>query len=92
MNVRRVLMVGALGVVVVVFWVGIVGFLHELGQLKVQHRQAQTQLEQLERENNEVGRDISYFSEPHNLEKVLRAQLNYKRPGEEMMIVISPRQ
>jgi cell division protein FtsB len=92
MNVRRVLMVGTLGVVVVVFWVGIVGFLRELGQLKSQHRQAQTQLEQLERENGKVGRDISYFSEPHNLEKILRARLNYKRPGEEMIIVVPPRQ
>lgn len=34
--------------------------------------------------------DLTYFAEPENLLKELRARFNYKKPGEKLIIVVSP--
>ncbi len=43
-------------------------------------------------ENSKLEADLKYFSNPANLEKELRARLNYKKPGEELMILIPPKE
>ncbi len=47
-----------------------------------------SQIKPLVDENKNVLADINYFQNPNNLEKEARAQLNYVRPGEKMIIVI----
>lgn len=42
----------------------------------------------LEKENTMLRAEIEYFSKPENLEKEFRARFNYKKPGEEMIIVV----
>lgn len=34
--------------------------------------------------------DLTYFAEPENLLKELRARFNYKKPGEKLIIIVSP--
>lgn len=45
-------------------------------------------LDNLQKENNMLKAEIEYFSNPDNLEKEFRARFNYKKPGEEMIIVV----
>ncbi len=45
----------------------------------------------IERENERLKGDIEYFSNSANLEKELRARFNYKKLGEKMLIIISPK-
>ena len=42
----------------------------------------------LESEQAKLGEDIEYYSDPHNLEKELRARFNYRSPEEKLIIVV----
>lgn len=43
-------------------------------------------------ENLKLQADLEYFQEPENLAKELRSRLNYKKPGEKLIIVVPPKQ
>ncbi|MDP3947809.1 MAG: septum formation initiator family protein [bacterium] len=49
------------------------------------------ELRAMEEENRKLQADISYYANPDNLEKELRARFNYKSPGEELIIVVPKR-
>jgi len=49
------------------------------------------ELRTVEEENTKLQADISYYANPDNLEKELRARFNYKSPGEELIIVVPKR-
>lgn len=42
----------------------------------------------LKEENKELEEKLEYFSKPENLEKELKSMFNYKKPDEQMMIVV----
>lgn len=44
--------------------------------------------EDLEKDNQKIEDDLDYLSDPHNLEKELRARYNYRAPNEKMIIVV----
>ncbi len=44
--------------------------------------------ESINKENASIKEDISYFTDPQNLEKELRGEFNYKKPGEKMIIIV----
>ncbi len=44
----------------------------------------------LVKDNEALRADIKYFSDPHNLEKELRARFNVRLPGEKLIIVVPP--
>ena len=46
------------------------------------------QITSLNNENGNLNSDIEYFSNPENLEKELKSQSNYRKAGEQMIIVI----
>ncbi len=48
---------------------------------------AMEQLEQLQADQIKLTEDIEYYSNPHNLEKLLRANFNYRAPDEKLIIV-----
>lgn len=50
------------------------------------------EMKTLESENERLLGDISYYSDPLNLEKEARAQLNAKAPGETMIVVVPKQQ
>lgn len=50
------------------------------------------ELRSIEEENRALQADISYYANPANLEKELRARFNYKLPGEKLIIVVPKRQ
>ncbi|OGY64391.1 MAG: hypothetical protein A3I89_00415 [Candidatus Harrisonbacteria bacterium RIFCSPLOWO2_02_FULL_41_11] len=42
-------------------------------------------------ENKKLQADLEYFAVPENLEKELRGQFNYKKPGEKLIIAVPPK-
>ena len=54
-------------------------------------KKLQETADSLKRENISLVEKIEYFKNPDNLVKELRAQLNYKKQGENMIIVIPPK-
>lgn len=60
-------------------------------QLSGDLEKTQKQLGSLEEENKKLQADINYFMDPENLAKELKSKFDYKRPGEQMMIIIPQR-
>jgi cell division protein FtsL len=62
--------------------------LKERNQLKTNLDDLNSRLYALTEENANLQSEIEYFSYPENLEKELKSKFNYKKPGEEMMIIV----
>ena len=56
--------------------------------IKGEFKEIQTQYDELRVDNERLGEDIEYLSDPHNLEKELRARFNYRSPNEKLIIVV----
>ena len=76
-----------LAVVIIYLAVQIYLIVKERNQIKERLANMGGSLESLAKENNKIQSEIDYFSRWENLEKELRAQFNYKKPGEKMMII-----
>ena len=50
--------------------------------------EVKTQFNELQANNEQLKMDMEYLSDPHNLEKELRARLNYRSPEEKLIIVV----
>jgi len=61
--------------------------LKEFNQLKNRLNNLNSRLNILLKENDDLRSEIEYFSHPENLEKELRSKFNYKKPGEEIIII-----
>lgn len=59
----------------------------ERNQLKTKLQTLTAKAQILNKENIEIKSEIEYFKRPENLEKELRSKLNYKKPGEKMIII-----
>ena len=62
-------------------------FKNERG-LKSDLAQMQEKSDALAKENDDLQKQIDYYSRPENLEKELKSKFNYKNPGEQMMIIV----
>ena len=59
----------------------------ERNQLKSKLQTLTAEAQILNKENSEIESEIEYFKQPENFEKELRSKLNYKKPGEKMIII-----
>ena len=59
--------------------------------LKKELSQINSEYQALIEDNDKLNDKIQYFSESHNLEKEARSKLNYKAPGEKLIIVAPKR-
>jgi type II secretory pathway pseudopilin PulG len=66
----------------------IVNFSHMRSAAQSAFQAVDTKLQAAKNENAELSRELEYYSHPENLEKELRARFNYKKPGENMIIVV----
>jgi cell division protein FtsB len=71
----------------------LLAFGYQIHSLDLNRRELEAQIIPLQKEynvlledNNKLKQEIEYFSDPHNLEKELRAR-NYRKPGENLIIV-----
>lgn len=64
-----------------------------LGAEKVQSKfdKLNSEKETLLKENEKLKQDIGYFSDPHNLEKELRARFNARNFYEKLIIIVPPK-
>lgn len=60
-------------------------------ELNAQVADINSEMEKLYKENSQLGADIGYYNDQDNLEKEARAELNYKAPGEKLIIVVPPK-
>lgn len=65
-----------------------VRFYMEWREVRLEHESLQEKLGAIREENKNMEENLNYFQNSENLEKEARAQLNYKKPGEKVIIVI----
>lgn len=59
----------------------------ERSQVKANFDKLSGKFEALQKDNDKINEDIDYYSNPHNLEKALRASSTYRSPNEKLIIV-----
>ncbi len=84
----RLVIVFLLIVILAGFSVELYLMFKEKNQLQDKIGGLNNRLEAMVKENVDLRSEIEYFSHPENLEKELRSKFNYKKPDEEMMIIV----
>ena len=72
---------------VIIGW-QVVSFIREEGRLGSQLADVQANLTKAQTQEAGLQEESQYLSNPLNLEKELRARFNYKKPGEQMIIIV----
>jgi len=80
-------------IVILVILVGLVGtntfvMFKQSRQLNSDLAQASVRLEDLAQKNKSFESDISFYSDPQNLETELRSKFNYRKPSEKMIVIV----
>ena len=58
--------------------------------IETRYRELKIELAKVQADYNKMQEDFTYYLNPENLEKELRAKFNYKQFGEKMFIIIAP--
>jgi cell division protein FtsB len=78
----------ALGVVVIFLGWNIFSFIRQERQLNQSLVDVQSRLAQAQSQEADLEAQTQYLSNPTNLEKQLRSQFNYTKPGETMIVIV----
>jgi cell division protein FtsB len=79
--------VGLSLLLIVIGW-QVFSFVRQEGQLGSELADVQANLTKAQTQEASLQEETQYLSNPVNLEKELRARFNYKKPGEQMIIIV----
>ena len=85
---KRTLIYLAFGVVTALLGFELYGLNVEANEAQNKFRELNSEKELILKDNEKLRSDINYFSNPHNLEKELRARFNVRLPDEKLIIVV----
>ncbi len=88
MKIHQGVALAIIGGVCVVLTIHLLSLMSQTRELHASLEELQEKQTLIEEENRELEKDLEYLSYPHNVEKILREQFNYKQAGEKMIIVI----
>jgi len=80
----------AILIFIILIFIGlrVASFLGEQHELSQNLADIQTRLTQAKADAADLQAETEYLSNPINLQKELRSQFNYKKPGETMVIIV----
>lgn len=87
---KKILIYLSFGTVVALLSYELYGLNLESQRAKADFSNLNSEKQALAKDNEVLQADIKYFSDPHNLEKELRARFNVRLPGEKLIIVVPP--
>lgn len=90
-KVRKVVITGLVCAALIFLWLEFFSLYREAIKLSRENDELSEKIRDFDEENSNIERDIAYFTNPHNLQKLLRERLNYKKPGEKMIIIVPER-
>jgi len=77
-----------LSLAIIFLGVKIISFWGQERSLNAQLDAIQAQLAKTQTQGAYLQQDVQYLANPANLEKELRSRFNYKKPGENMVIIV----
>lgn len=78
----------ALSIVLILLGMRIFSFIKEQRQLSQTLVETQARLQKAQADEANLSAQLKYLQDPANLQKELRGQFNYKKPGETMLILV----
>jgi hypothetical protein len=78
-----------LGIVLVFVGAQVIFFMKQERSLSETLGDTLSRLQGAETQEQNFSAEVSYLTDPANLEKELRARFNYAKPGETMVIIVS---
>ena len=77
-----------IGIMLIFIGLRVYAFIGQEHDLSQNLSDMQTRLMQVKADEADLLDETHYLSNPTNLEKEMRSQFNYKKPGETMMIIV----
>ncbi len=84
----KLLLAIALAIVLVLLGMRIFSFIKQERQLNQTLTDTEARLLKAQADEANLSAQLQYLQNPANLEKELKAQYNYKKPGETMLIIV----
>ena len=84
----KILFAALLAIVLVFLGARVFLFWQEELQLGQTLSDTEARLQKAEADEANLSAEVQYLEDPANLEKELRSQFNYKKPGETMIIIV----
>lgn len=80
-------------IIILVICIGLIAFqdikfYKDYHVVRVEYASVLKKLEDLKKENKKIEEDLLYFKSNENIEKEARSMLNYKKPGEKVMVIV----
>ncbi|MDE2019439.1 MAG: septum formation initiator family protein [Patescibacteria group bacterium] len=87
----KILLAVILAVVFILLGTRVVSLYFQERQLNQTLSDAEAKLQKAQADEANLSAELQYLQNPSNLEKELRAQFNYKKPGETMVVIVPQR-
>jgi len=84
----KFLAVAGLSILIILVGIQIYSFLNQEHALSVSLATTQASLTKAQFDEADLSANVQYLANPANLEKEFRAQFNYKKPGETMVVIV----
>lgn len=85
---KRLFLIGVLVLIAGFFLNGVVELHKKLALIKAEQAKKQAELQKLIQERERLEKEIAFLQSQSALEREAKARLNFKKPGEEVVIVV----
>jgi len=85
---KRVIIIAVLAIALGVVWFELYSLFCESRLLSSQKSDLEKQIDAVSNDTRQTQDDLTYYSIPENLQRVVKEKLNYKEVGEKLIIVI----
>jgi cell division protein FtsB len=87
---RQAGILAVLAIVVILSGVRLAGLADELKDTRGKRAELEAKRAELEQRHRDLETQSTFVADPDHLEQELRARYNYKKPGEQVIIVVPP--
>ena len=77
-----------LGIFLILLWGGLISIFKEYSSISKKNDELMSKIRNLKSENEDFEGDLEFYNIDENLEKKIREDFNYVRPGENMIIIV----
>lgn len=89
---REAATVAALGLVSMLALWRVAGLVGELSEVRAARAELEEKRAELEQRHRALEEEARFVADPDHLEQELRSRFNYKKPGENVIVVVPPKE
>lgn len=89
---RQVAIIAGLLILIALIGTRVIGLIGELREVRAARIELEGKRLILEQRHSDLEKQTQFVADPDNLEQELRSRFNYKKPGENVIIVVPPKE